>query len=472
VSGTITPTERRFLEPTEWKKEIREIGATEATPETPALYKRVAGFGVKDVSDEVGDDRVLRFTISTADVDRDRDTINVDGWNLDLYKLNPVVLFAHDYRQPPVGQSLSEWVEDGKLKSDAQFADKETYPFADTIYRLYKGGFMRATSVGFLPTKWTFVEEDDRPFGVDFQEQELLEYSAVPVPSNPYAVEEARSKGIDVEPLREWAHDVLKSHDGGEGLWIPQGAVDEWRKVLDGDKRSFTFPITLSIPDQEAGASNTPANSPSDDSGSPETATEVDEKGHTPDADTAPQETPQAGEAKGSEVAEVVEILTTLRARGLGVTLPTDKGLPARRLERRGNLILARMLPDLDAETFERLFPELMGEGLIVASAQIAQVGERVAGLLPALSEVRDGLQAFVERATDETGETPEVETEVDVTEGQGDVETDDGEGLIDLDFLEPIDDETDPDPEPVAAGVDDDPLADLFGDEGVGEGG
>ena len=152
---------------------------------------------------EVLDNRRVRFTISSASVDRDNDTINQTGWKTDNYQRNPVVLWAHDYSSLPLGKSVDLSVENGNLKSTVEFAD---HPFADTVYRLVKGGFLNATSVGFRPMKLT---ENVERGGLDFGEQELLEYSIVPVPANPDALIEARAAGIDTEPIRKWAETVL-----------------------------------------------------------------------------------------------------------------------------------------------------------------------------------------------------------------------------------------------------------------------
>lgn len=182
-----------------------------------------------------GQENVLQFAISSAAVDRDQDTIDVGGWKLANYKKNPVVLFSHDYRQPPVARSLRTWRQDGKLKSKAAFTPKDLYPFGYMIYEMYKEKFLNATSVGFVPMKWEFNE--DRKFGIDFSEQELLEYSAVPVPSNPEALIEARSLGIDTQPLVEWAEEILDSTDSDQhsGLWIPRSKVEEIRKCAKED---------------------------------------------------------------------------------------------------------------------------------------------------------------------------------------------------------------------------------------------
>jgi len=168
-----------------------------------SVYKDFTLEEVKEV-----EDLVLDFVISTGSVDRDSDRINPNGWKLDAFNKNPVVLFAHDYTSPPVATAIATWVEDGKLISRAKFTPKEVYPFGYMIYQLYKNGFMKATSVGFNPIKWKYSE--DREAGIDFEEQELLEWSCVPVPANPEALIAAGAKGIDTEPLKKWAKQILE----------------------------------------------------------------------------------------------------------------------------------------------------------------------------------------------------------------------------------------------------------------------
>ncbi len=232
-----------FLDPEEWKKRARaEVAAAKAAGEEldphdlPPLHKYLHA-EVKEVGDE--SDRTLQFIVSTADVDRDRDTINADGWDLENYLKNPVVLWAHDYSSLPVAKALKTYVEDGVLKANDQFADADLYPFADTVYRMYKEGYLSAVSVGFLPTKWMWVEEDDRPFGIDFQEQEMLEHSAVPVPANPNALIEARSKGINLAPLAGWAEQVLDTWGESQGkILVPRHLVEQTAKLLDPKQRT------------------------------------------------------------------------------------------------------------------------------------------------------------------------------------------------------------------------------------------
>lgn len=112
---------------------------------------------------------------------------------------------------------------------DIEFAPLETYAFADTIYRLLRGKFLRAVSVGFLPTRYAFVDNDaDRGFGIDFLEQSLLEISVCPVPANPNALQMARRKGIDTRPLMEWAERTL---DGDGRTSLPHAELESLRRA-------------------------------------------------------------------------------------------------------------------------------------------------------------------------------------------------------------------------------------------------
>ena len=145
--------------------------------------------------------RVLEIAGSTEDIDRQQDIIRSKGWKLAAFKKNPVILWAHDYSQPPIGRARKVWIDKDtqRLMFEVEFADAETYEFADTIYKLYKGGFLHATSVGFIPLDWEGKSEEE-PYpkweGNVFTSQELLELSAVPVPANAEALVNARDSGL------------------------------------------------------------------------------------------------------------------------------------------------------------------------------------------------------------------------------------------------------------------------------------
>jgi hypothetical protein len=165
------------------------------------------------------DKRTIEFVVSNATMDRDGDVVEPSGWRLERYRQNPVILWAHDGRQPPVAKTLGIAVLDGNLVATAQFADRETYEFADTVFRLYEGGFLNAVSAGFMADAMEpLLDEDGRFTGFRFQSQELWEFSAVPIPSNPDALVNARSKGINVEPCLSWIEQALDEGDGPHEL--------------------------------------------------------------------------------------------------------------------------------------------------------------------------------------------------------------------------------------------------------------
>lgn len=126
---------------------------------------------------------------SDESVDRVGDVILSTAWELDNFKKNPVLLWAHQYDKPPVGKVIDVWVEDGKLRFRAVFADTE---FAHEVARLYDEGFLNGFSVGFLPLEY---EPNKETGGYIYKRIELLEISAGPVPINPNAVTIARAKG-------------------------------------------------------------------------------------------------------------------------------------------------------------------------------------------------------------------------------------------------------------------------------------
>ena len=178
-----------------------------------------------------------RFTITTNSPDRERDVIAPDGWQLDAYMKNPVVLWAHDYRMPPVALARTMERTESGLVSEAEFIDIPEHPFARMVAALVKIGALRATSVGFRPLKHAYNEERR---GVDFQQQELLEFSIVPVPANADCLIEARAAGIDVEPLREWAAKTLESL--GPGVHPEAPSFVSATFDFGGMHRTYSFP--------------------------------------------------------------------------------------------------------------------------------------------------------------------------------------------------------------------------------------
>lgn len=153
------------------------------------ILKRVFTSEIKGIDDK---EQTITAYISTSARDRHNESLDPSGVDLSHYKKNPIVLWAHDYSLPPIGKSL--WVKrDGEgILAKVKFASTE---FAQEIFQLYKEGFMKAFSVGFIPKE---MEEGDgkKTPRMTYRKWEMLEYSAVPVPANPEALTLAIQKGI------------------------------------------------------------------------------------------------------------------------------------------------------------------------------------------------------------------------------------------------------------------------------------
>jgi HK97 family phage prohead protease len=192
-------------------------------------------FRTKSVDEE---NFIIRGVFSTGAEDRDGEIIDQNGWDLDQFMENPVILFAHDHYQPAVGKAI-ELAKDGNgnLVGAIQFAAKE-YEFAMTLFKLYAAGFMRAFSVGFMNKLYEIDQENDR---VILRENMLYEISCVNVPANAMAL--AFSKGIDTSPLikffdkkdkheKQEANAEIKEDKTPEGEEPKNDAIQEATEVI------------------------------------------------------------------------------------------------------------------------------------------------------------------------------------------------------------------------------------------------
>ena len=140
----------------------------------------------------------IRGVFSAGGEDRQGEVIDQKGWKLEDYMANPVVLFAHDHYQPAVAQVIELFLNaQDQLEGVMKFAAEE-YDFAMTLYKLYKGKYMRMFSVGFENLSYEIDNENDI---VLLKENRLFEISVVNVGANALAL--ASQKGIDIEPIEK-----------------------------------------------------------------------------------------------------------------------------------------------------------------------------------------------------------------------------------------------------------------------------
>jgi HK97 family phage prohead protease len=131
----------------------------------------------------------FEVVITTENLDRYNEVIKLDGWELEHYMKNPVVLWGHDHHLLPIGVCTSISVVDGKMIAKGKFA---THEHAQEIRKLYDLGIVKATSVGFI--------EKERE-GNLITKAELIEFSFVSVPANPYALSLAMKEALSINDL-------------------------------------------------------------------------------------------------------------------------------------------------------------------------------------------------------------------------------------------------------------------------------
>jgi hypothetical protein len=160
--------------------------------------------GVSGLKSKVGEGEspacTLDFVASDETLDRYDEIISASGWRLGNYRRNPVFQNAHQYGDIifTLGKALITEVRGGRLFQRIEFAT-EVNPMARIAYGLYKGKFLNAVSVGFIPVRWengpaqsssaSASSSSSVPFRRRYLEQELLEVSAVGIPANPNALQ-------------------------------------------------------------------------------------------------------------------------------------------------------------------------------------------------------------------------------------------------------------------------------------------
>ena len=174
---------------------------------------------------DASDSDLLHIRASDQTLDRYKEVIVASGWRLDNYLRNPVIQNAHQYGDIifTIGRAEKTWVNGNALLQTWRFASNEN-PFAKIARDLYRGKFLQAASVGFIPLKWE-DGEGDLERGVHaaspssmagtlvprrrYLEQELLEVSAVGIPANPNALTLAlRAGAVEKSDARE-LYDLL-----------------------------------------------------------------------------------------------------------------------------------------------------------------------------------------------------------------------------------------------------------------------
>lgn len=173
------------------------------------------------------DSGTFEVVVSTADIDRSGESVDPSGMDFTLFKMNPIVLWGHDYYALPIGVCDSIEIIEGKIVAKGRFAPADANPFAQQVRKLYDAKIVRATSIGFI------VKEMN---GNIITKGELLEFSFVPVPANPYALSlsHAKTLGLDVAMLAmKGLNDLMKKEESEEEAETTETPEEETAETIE-----------------------------------------------------------------------------------------------------------------------------------------------------------------------------------------------------------------------------------------------
>jgi HK97 family phage prohead protease len=160
---------------------------------------------LKGYIQKADNDDIYEFIASTASEDRQGDSIDQKGWELDNFMKNPVIMFAHNYSELPIAKAIEVIKGEKSLTIKIQFASEEANPKAQQVKRLVDEGMLNTTSVGFIQKERN---------GNIITKAELLEVSIVPVPANAEALRLAY-KSLDEAFVKD-IEEVLSSQPAAD----------------------------------------------------------------------------------------------------------------------------------------------------------------------------------------------------------------------------------------------------------------
>jgi HK97 family phage prohead protease len=187
--------------------------------------------------------RSVVAVLSSETVDGHGEIVDQASWKLARFLKNPVVLYMHS-RFDVIGRAEDVQIVDGCLQARIVFA---TTTLAQEAFTLFKDGAMRAFSVGFRPGSLKFEEVNGRKVN-RLLDCELMEVSAVSIPSNPDAVVKHKALGLIPTDFRGG-----KSHDNASddflaetyrrcSLTSEQRADEDVARILDHDFGTYNGP--------------------------------------------------------------------------------------------------------------------------------------------------------------------------------------------------------------------------------------
>src|SRR5690606_2116859 len=182
---------------------------------------------IRAITDEMKENRQAEFVISTEAVDTYDTVFKIDGWDLERYQRSPIVFYNHkSWSDDPdmiIGTSEVR-IEGNQLIAIVTF--EENNPVAEKVWRKVQNGTLNMASIGANPIEWRWGDFDkgENPDVIYFVRQELLEWSIVPVGSNPDALKRS------VENLAE-IRQTLQKPDQASQNKVSRSVVERQLKI-------------------------------------------------------------------------------------------------------------------------------------------------------------------------------------------------------------------------------------------------
>ena len=197
--------------------------------------------------------RTISFVIAaeaTGREHRNKFIYNWENWNLSKFNSNPIVGYQHNVYGdnmclPPNPDDVIAKATAGidtfqgkkVLVSDATFEPAELNATAEKVFRKILWGSLNASSIGVLPVgsikKETFKNDaGNTDYTLNFEGQELLEWSIVQIPADPQALRRSMKNHamsalsflqrfapqLSMNDMRQMkVHDLMAILEGGEG---------------------------------------------------------------------------------------------------------------------------------------------------------------------------------------------------------------------------------------------------------------
>jgi HK97 family phage prohead protease len=157
------------------------------------------GNGEKEYEEKEND--LFTFVVSTPEVDRYGTIIVPSGIDYTAYLNNPIVLAQHDSDQWPIGRCLGFAMNGENLEATIQV--ECVTEEGKKLTKLINAGFVKAVSVGIIPTEYEEQTIDGNKVTV-YTKSELVEFSVVSVPANRQALLKKSLKTLIKDSLNKY----------------------------------------------------------------------------------------------------------------------------------------------------------------------------------------------------------------------------------------------------------------------------